>query len=249
VSAYVAESARIGKGCTLGHNVVILDDVQIGDEVYVGHNVVIHEGTRIGDGTFIDDACVLGRVPRSGAISRKKASKDLPPLEIGCNCVISALVILYRGTKIGNEVMIGDLVSIREQNVIGDKTIIARLISMEPRTVIGQRVRTAAVTYLTGDMIIEDDAFIGSHVSTTNDNKMGRGVAGAYKGPDIKRGARVGSNATLLPGVVIGEEAVVAAGALVSRDVPDRKIVMGVPAKVIRDVPEDELLSPRGDAR
>jgi UDP-2-acetamido-3-amino-2,3-dideoxy-glucuronate N-acetyltransferase len=156
--------------------------------------------------------------------------------------VISAHVILYRGTKIGDEVMIGDLVSIREQSVIGDRSIIARLISTEPRIVIGQRVRTAAVTHLTSDMVIEDDAFVGSHISTTNDNKMGRGVAGVYKGPHIKRGARVGSNATLLPGVVIGEEAVVAAGAVVTRDVPDRKVVMGVPARVVRDVPEDELL-------
>lgn len=249
MSRHIAKTAGIGKGCTLGHNVVVLDNVQIGEDVYIGHNVVIHEGTKIGDGSFVDDGCVLGRVPRSGAASRKKASEALPPLEIGYNCVISALVILYRGTKIGNEVMIGDLVSIREQNVIGDETIIARLISMEPRTVIGQRVRTAAVTHLTSDMIIEDDAFIGSHISTTNDNNMGRGVAGVYKGPNIKRGARIGSNATLLPGVVIGEEAVVAAGALVSHDVPARKIVMGVPAKVIRDVPEDELLSPRRDAR
>jgi acetyltransferase-like isoleucine patch superfamily enzyme len=246
LSNLIAETARIGKDCTLGHNVVILDNVRIGDSVYIGHNVVIHEGTKIGDGTFVDDGSILGRVPRTGALSAKKASKELLPLEIGRECVISAHVILYRGTKIGNEVMIGDLVSIREENVIGDKTIIARLLSMEPRTVIGKRVRTAAVTHLTSDMIIEDDAFIGSHISTTNDNKMGRGVHGTYKGPHIKRGARIGSNCTLLPGVVIGEEAVVAAGALVSRDVPDRKIVMGVPARVVRDVPEDELLPPRG---
>lgn len=242
---YIAQTARIRKNCTLGHNVVILDNVQIGSNVYIGHNVVIHTGTRIGDGSFIDDGSILGRMPRSGALSRSKASKDLPPLEIGNHCVISAHVILYRGTKIGNEVMIGDLVSIREHNIIGDKTIIARLISMEPRTVIGKRVRTAAVTHLTSDMIIEDDAFIGSHISTTNDNQMGRGVAGVYKGPHIKRGARVGSNSTLLPGVVIGEEAVVAAGAVVTRDVPDRKVVIGVPAKVVRDVPEDELLAPK----
>ena len=244
---FIAETARIGSNCSMGQNVVILDNVYIGDNTYIGHNVVIHEDTKVGKGTFIDDGSLLGRVPRSGALSRKKATKDLPPLEIGDECVISAHVILYRGTKIGNEVMIGDLVSIREQNVVGDKSIIARLISTEPRTIIGKRVRTAAVTHLTSDMIIEDDAFIGSHISTTNDNKMGRGIAGVYRGPHIKRGARIGSNATLLPGIVIGEEAVVAAGALVSRDVPARKIVMGVPAKVVRDVPEDELLRKRGD--
>jgi UDP-2-acetamido-3-amino-2,3-dideoxy-glucuronate N-acetyltransferase len=247
MSNFIAETARIGKDCSMGQNVVILDNVHIGDNVYIGHNVVIHEDTKVGNGTFIDDGSILGRVPRSGALSRKKATKDLPPLEVGKDCVISAHVILYRGTKVGDEVMIGDFVSIREQNVIGDKSIIARLISTEPRTIIGKRVRTAAVTHLTSDMIIEDDAFIGSHISTTNDNKMGRGIAGVYKGPHIKRGARIGSNATLLPGVVIGEEAVVAAGAVVTRDVPARKIVMGVPAKVIRDVPKDELLSQKED--
>jgi len=244
---FIAETARIGKGCSIGQNVVILDNVHIGDNVYVGHNVVIHENTKVGNGSFIDDGSILGRAPRSGALSRKKATKDLPPLEVGKDCIISAHVILYRGTKVGDEVMIGDFVSIREQNVIGDKSIIARLISTEPRTIIGKRVRTAAVTHLTSDMIVEDDAFIGSHISTTNDNKMGRGIAGVYKGPHIKRGARIGSNATLLPGVVIGEEAVVAAGAVVTRDVPARKVVMGVPAKVIRDVPKDELLPQRGD--
>jgi acetyltransferase-like isoleucine patch superfamily enzyme len=242
MSNFIAETAEIGKDCSIGQNVVILGNVHIGDNAYIGHNVVIHEDTKIGTGTFIDDGSILGRMPRSGALSRKKASKDLPPLELGKDCVISAHVILYRGTKVGNEVMIGDFVSIREQNAIGDESIIARLISMEPRTTIGKRVRTAAVTHLTSDMIIEDDVFIGSHISTTNDNKMGRGIAGVYKGPHIKRGARIGSNATLLPGIVIGEQAVVAAGALVSRDVPPKKVVMGVPAKVVRDVPENELL-------
>lgn len=248
MSGYIAETAKIGKNCTLGHNVTVLDNVQIGHNVYIGHNVVIHQETRIGDGSFVDDGSILGRMPRSGVLSRSKASKELPPLEIGNNCVISAHVILYRGTKLGGEVMIGDLASIREQNVIGDKTIIGRLVSIEPRTVIGQRVRTSTGTHLTGDMIIEDDVFMGNRISTTNSNEMGRGVAGRYKGPHIKRGARIGSNATLLPGVVIGEEAMVAAGAVVTRDVPARKVVMGVPARVVRDVPEDELLSSRGNA-
>lgn len=238
----ISKTAKIGQNCVIGQNAVILEDVQIGDDTYIGHNVVIHQGTKIGKNVYIDDGSIMGRIPRAGAISRQKMSKELPPLEIGDDCVISAHVILYRGTKLGNEVMIGDLVSIRENNIIGDKTVIGRLVSMEPRTVIGKRVRTAAVTHLTSDMIIEDEAFIGSHVSTTNDNKMGRGIHGEYKGPHIKRGARIGSNSTLLPGVVIGEEAVVAAGAVVTRDVPDRKVVMGIPAKEVKDVPIDEFL-------
>lgn len=237
----IAESAKIGKDCVIEHGAIILDNVWIGDNVHIGHNTVIYEGTKIGNNVFIDDGSIMGRTPRSGAFSRNKASKELSFLEIGDNCVISVCVVLYQGVKIGNEVMIGDFVSIRENNIIGDKTIIGRLVSMEPRTTIGKCVRTAAVTHLTSDMIIEDGAFIGSHVSTTNDNKMGRGAHGAYKGPHIKKGARIGSNSTLLPGVVIGEEAVVGAGSVVTKDIPDKKVALGVPAKVVSDVAEDEL--------
>lgn len=239
----ISKTAKIGKGCTIGHNVLILDNVKIGNNVYIGNNVIIYKDTKIGNNTFIDDGSILGRTPRIGVLSRAKIkSEKISPLEIGDDCVISAYVILYRGTKVDDKVMIGDFVSIRENNIIGEETIIGRLVSMEPRTVIGKRVRTAAVTHITSDMIIEDDVFLGSHISTTNDNKMGRGKLEPFKGPHIKRGARIGSNSTILPGVIIGEDAVVAAGAVVTRNVPDRKVVMGVPARIVRDVPEEELL-------
>ncbi len=83
MSNFIAETAKIGEGCTIGYNVVILDNVQVGDNVYIGHNVVIHEGTKIGNDTFVDDSSILGRVPRSGVLSRGKAATYLPPLEIG----------------------------------------------------------------------------------------------------------------------------------------------------------------------
>lgn len=248
MGTHIAKTAKIGKGCTMGHNLVILDNVQIGHNVYIGHNVVIHEGTRIGDNTFIDDGCILGRMPRSGAAARRKVQQALPPLKIGNDCVISAQAILYAGTKIGNQVMVGDLASIRESIVLGNKVIVGRLVMVEPHTKVGNNVVIQTGTHITGDAIIEDEVYFGDEVSTSNDNAMRRGP-GIYKGPHIKRGARIGSNSTLLPGVVIGEEALVAAGAVVTRDVPDRKIVMGVPAKPVRDVPESELLSLSKEAR
>lgn len=237
----IAKTAEIGKNCILGYNVVILDNVQIGDNAYLGHNVVIHEGTKIGNNSYIDDGAILGRAPRSGASARRKVKEALPPLKIGDDCVISAQAILYAGTKIGNQVMVGDLASIRENNIIGNKVIVGRLVMVEPNTKIGDNVTIQTGTHITGDAIIEDNVFFGDEVSTSNDNSMGRG-RGIYKGPHIKRGARIGSNSTLLPGVVIGEEAVVAAAAVVTHDVPDRKVVMGVPARVVRDVAEKELL-------
>lgn len=241
---YVAETSKIGKDYTIGHNVVILDNVQIGDNVYIGHNVVIHEGTKIGNNTFIDDGSILGRTPRSGSSSRRQAQTDLPPLVVGDDCVISCNVILYRGSKIGSKVLIGDLASIREQNEVGDSTIVGRLVMIEPHTKIANNVVIQTGTHITGDAIIEEFVFFGDEVSTSNDNRMRRGV-GVYKGPHIKRGARIGSNSTLLPGVVIGEEALVAAGAVIGRDVPDRRMVIGVPPRVIGTVPENELLPPK----
>jgi acetyltransferase-like isoleucine patch superfamily enzyme len=217
-----------------------MDNVEIGPGGYIGHGVVIHPGTRIGKNVNIQDGSVIGRMPRSGASSGRKVRKELPPLEIGDDCVIGANVVLYAGTKIGNQVMVADLASVREQNVIGDRSIIGRLVMVEYETIIGQHVIIQTGSHITGNAVIEDDVFIGSEVSTTNEQYMGRADE-HYGGPHIKQWARIGSNATLLPGVVIGEEAVVAAGSVVTRDVPAYKVVMGVPARVVKDVPPEHL--------
>jgi UDP-2-acetamido-3-amino-2,3-dideoxy-glucuronate N-acetyltransferase len=238
---YIADSARIGNDCVLGKNLVVMENVQVGDKVYIGHNIVIHEGTKIGENVHIEDGSILGRVPRSGASSYRKASQRLPPLEVGDDCVIGTNAIVYRGTVIGNQVLIGDLASIRERVIVGDRSIIGRLVMVEPNTKIGDHVMIQTGTHITGDAVIEDDVYMGDEISTTNDNKMGRGE-GEYKGPHIKKRARIGSNATLLPGVVIGEDSIVAAGSVVTKDVPPYKVVMGVPARVVKDAPREEIV-------
>lgn len=238
---YIAETANIGRDCTLGYNVVILDDVQIGDNAYIGHNVVIHEGTKIGKGTFIDDGCILGKMPRSGVSSRDKAPEELPPLEVGDGCKICSGVILYAGVKIGRGVLIGDHASIQQWSSVGDNSIIGRVVNTDPRAIIGSRVKIEAGVAV-GPTVIEDDVFIGPGVMFTDGNAMGR-FKTEPRGPYIKQWARIGAGVILLPGVVIGRDSIVAAGAVVTRDVPDRKVVMGMPARVVWDVPEDELLA------
>lgn len=237
---HISSSAVIGANCTIGENVVVLDFVEIGDNTYVGHNVVIRQGTRIGRSSYINDGAILGKMPMSGVSSGRKVRRELAPLEIGHDCIIGANTVLYAGTKIGNQVMVGDLASIREQNVIGDKSIIGRLVMVEYDTTIGEGVVIQTGTHVTGNAVIEDGAFLGSEISTTNEMYMAR-VDENYGGPHIKRNARIGSNATLLPGVTIGEEAVVAAGAVVTKDVPPHKVVMGVPARIVKDVPREHL--------
>jgi acetyltransferase-like isoleucine patch superfamily enzyme len=108
---------------------------------------------------------------------------------------------------------------------------------------VGARVRVQTSVYLTAGTKIEDDVFVGPGATTTNDDTMARhGPGEPLRGATLRRACRVGGGAVLTPGVEIGEEAFVAAGAVVTRDVPARAVVMGVPARVVREVPDEDLL-------
>ena len=108
---------------------------------------------------------------------------------------------------------------------------------------VGDRARVQTHVYLTAFTIVEDDAFAGPGVITTNDDTMSRhGPETPLRGARLRRACRVGGGAVLTPGVEIGEEAFVAAGALVTADVPARAVVMGVPARIVREVAEQDLL-------
>jgi acetyltransferase-like isoleucine patch superfamily enzyme len=124
--------------------------------------------------------------------------------------------------------------------------VIGRGVCVENDTTIGARTKIQSNAYITAYCTLEEDVFIAPCVITTNDNFMGRTERrhDLVRGATIRRAARVGGGATLLPGVEIGEEAFVGAGALVLRDVPPRKVVVGAPARVLRDVAADELLEP-----
>ena len=109
--------------------------------------------------------------------------------------------------------------------------------------VLGERVRIQTGCYLTAFSVVEDDVFIGPGVFTYNDNAMGRHEKGIeLKGALLRRACRVGGGARILPGVEVGEEAFVATGSVVTRNVPPRTLVMGVPAQRVRDVGDEELI-------
>jgi acetyltransferase-like isoleucine patch superfamily enzyme len=212
-------------------------DVVLGANVCVGHNVVIHPGVQIGNNVTIWDNAVLGRKPQSAGNTARTFDWELPGLTIGDNCVVGACAVLYAGSIIENNVLIGDLASIRERCFIGAFSLIARCVTVNDGTKVGRRVKVMDNTHLTGNMVVEDDVFISVLVSTTNDNTLGEHVEGkVLKGPVLKRKCKVGASASILPGVVIGEQSVVGAGAVVTRDVPDRVLVLGVPARVVRSL-------------
>lgn len=242
--SYIDPTAQVGKNVMVGHGVIIEPNVSIGDNVIIGHNVVIREDTVINDGCVIFDNAVLGKKPFRSAMSAVTEEKQLPPLILGKNVVIGAGSVVYRGSVLEDSVFVGDLVVIREEVKIGQFTIIGKGVTVENKTTIGEHVKVETNAYITALSIIEDYCFIAPEVTFTNDNFLGRTEERRkhFKGPTLKKGARIGANATILPGVVIGEDALVAAGSVVTKDVPARKIVMGVPARVVRDVPPEQLL-------
>jgi len=225
-------------------NVFIEDGVIIGNNFQIGKNVVIRNGTIIGDNVRIDDNTVIGKRPMKASISTLKEDKDLQPTYIGDNCLIGANTVIYIEANIANNVMVADLASIRENTSIGEYTIIGRGVTVENYVKIGKRCKLESNCYITAFSDLADYVFIAPGVVTSNDNYMGRTEERFkhFKGITVKKGGRIGAGAVILPGKVIGEDALVAAGSVVTKDVPDRKVVMGVPARVIKDVPVEQLI-------
>jgi acetyltransferase-like isoleucine patch superfamily enzyme len=145
---------------------------------------------------------------------------------------------------VGARVIVGDQACVRERCVVGDDVVVGRGSLVENDTTIGALTKIQAHAYITAYSVLEEEVFIAPCVATTNDNFMGRTEQRheLIKGPTIRRGARVGGGAVLCPGVEIGEEAFVAAGAVVTKDVAPRTLVVGSPARAIREVPAEELL-------
>ena len=209
----------------------------------VAPSAVVYPGTVIGDGCKILDNAVVGKQPTLSPRSTARR-EDLPPLELGPGTIVSTGAIVFAGTRIGARAIVGDQACVRERCEIGDDVVIGRGALVENDTTVGAETSIQAMAYITAYSTLEDRVFIAPCVQTTNDNFMGRTEErhALRKGPTIRRGARVGGGAVLCPGVEIGEEAFVGAGAVVVDDVPPRVVVVGNPARVLRDVPRNELL-------
>jgi len=209
----------------------------------VAETAVVYPGTVIGDGCRILDYAVVGKQPSLSPRSTTRR-EELPPLELGEGTIVSTGAIVFAGTRIGSRVIVGDQACVRERCVIEDDVVIGRGALVENDTTVGTLTKIQADAYVTAYSTLEEKVFLAPRVITTNDNFMGRTEKrhALRKGPTIRRGARIGAGAVLCPAVEIGEEAFVGAGAVVVKDVPPRKVVVGNPARVLRDVPADELL-------
>jgi UDP-2-acetamido-3-amino-2,3-dideoxy-glucuronate N-acetyltransferase len=158
----------------------------------------------------------------------------------GQNCVIFEEVSIGETTRLGNFVMI------RNNTQIGEHCTIGSYVDIEGEAVIGNNVSLQSGCYITRGVIIEDDVFCGPRVITMNDKRICHArpaITFERNAPRIKRAARVGGGSVLLPGVTIGENAFVGAGSVVTKDVPDRAIVVGNPARVVGEVSDEEILA------
>jgi acetyltransferase-like isoleucine patch superfamily enzyme len=226
----------------LAPGLLLGDGVRIGDGVRFGAYVVVHPGTVLGDGCEVQDGAILGKPPKLARHSSAPREAP-PPLVLGAGAVVCARAIVLAGAEIGEGAILGDQSFVRERARVGAGSVIGRGSAIDNDVVIGARVRVQTDVYVTAFTEIEDDVFVGPGACTTNDDTMARhGSEYALRGARLRRACRVGGGTVLCPGVEIGEEAFVAAGALVTRDVPARAVAMGVPARVVREVPDADLV-------
>lgn len=221
---------------------ILSPTAQVGSDVTFGAYVVVHDGVVIGDGCTIGDGAVLGKAPKLAKRSTAPRAA-LDPLVLAARVVIGAQAIVFAGARIGADSIVGDQAFVRERATIGCDSVVGRASGVDNDVRIGYRVRIQSQAYVTAYSVIEDDVFFGPCAMTTNDDTMARHPKGMpLRGAMLRRACRIGGGAVLVPGVEIGEEAFVAAGAVVTADVPPRKVVMGVPARLVRDVPDEDLL-------
>ncbi len=247
-SSVIAPNASIGEGTSIGAFSVIGENVTIGAGCQIGHHVVIHEHTTIGDHVRIDDHTTIGKQPMRSPNSAVTADKIQPAAQIGNRCLVGASVILYAGCTLGEKVLVADLATVREEVTVGDFTIIGRGVAVENKCTIGRYCKLETNVYLTAYSTVEDRVFIAPGVLTSNDNFVGRTEERFkhFKGVTVKRGGRLGVGSVMLPGVVVDEDALIAAGAVLTKDANPHIIYAGLPAKEFRAVPEEQKLDNQG---
>jgi UDP-2-acetamido-3-amino-2,3-dideoxy-glucuronate N-acetyltransferase len=230
------QPSELAPGLLLGEGVELPDDVELGG------NVVIYAGTRVGGGCVIQDAAVIGKPPKLSP--RSTASTEAPPpASLGDGAAVCAGAVVLAGAELGPGVVVGDQAHVRERARIGAESVVGRGSAVDNDVTIGARVKVQSNCYVTAGSVVEDDVFIGPGATLTNDNTMARHPKGEPPdAPTLRRACRVGGGAVICPGVEIGEEAFVGAGAVVTLDVPPRAVVVGAPARKIREVGDEDLL-------
>ncbi len=229
---------EIDPSARIESTVRVLGDVYIGKDVVIHDFVTIYPKVIVEDSVEIFEGAVIGRPPRGTKATQREVMSGFRPTRIGRYSVISPHAVIYTDVEIGEATLIGDGASIREGCRIGRNCVISRNVTVNYDTVVGDFTKIMDGTHITGNMRIGSNVFISLMVSTANDNNLGK--AGyderSVVGPIIEDDVGIGAGANILPGVRVGTGSIVAAGAVVTKDVPPKKLVMGTPARIVRDL-------------
>jgi acetyltransferase-like isoleucine patch superfamily enzyme len=192
----------------------------------------IFANVALGEGSVVEDFCIVG-TPARGMKDGEVATI------IGDGAVIRSHTVMYAGNIIGRNFQTGNKVNIRESNRIGNNVSVGTLSVIEHHVQIADNVRIHTQVFIPEYSVLEEGCWIGPNVVFTNAKyPLSPGVKDSLVGPTVRKGAKIGANVTLLPGVVIGEDALVGAGSVVVHDVPPGTVVAGNPARVIRQISE-----------
>jgi len=233
----IVESDQIGNDVTIMENVIIRKGVTIGNKVIIHPNVIIESGCQICEGTEIFPGTHIGKIPKGAGATARPITFN-KNIVIGENCSIGPNAVIYYDVEIGNNTLIGDGASLREKVKIGNYCIISRYVTINYNSSIGNNTKIMDLTHITGNCFVGDHVFISIHVSTVNDNVV---VNREYEedkitGPIFQDNCTIGAGAIILPGVTISKGSMVGAGSVVTKNVEENVLVMGIPAKKIRNL-------------
>lgn len=230
----IHKTAKLGARTKIGLYCVIMENAQVGAGSHIGNGVIIYPKVKVGKNAWIEDYAVLGRQPK-GTKHTALSVKSVKPLKIGDNAVIGTQTVIYAGCTIGNNVYVSDGCIIRENNKIDDLVRLGKGVIFEHNAHLEEKVIVQANAIIGEYMVIEEGAFIGNTFSANVDKYM-KMHEDRFNPPKIRKYARIGGNVTLVPGVEIGEYAVVGAGSVVTKNVEAKTIVVGNPARFLRKV-------------
>jgi acetyltransferase-like isoleucine patch superfamily enzyme len=196
----------------------------------VSDTAKIYSGVQLGEGADVSPFVLLGVPPRG------HKEGELSTV-IGAGATIRSHSVIYAGNRIGRGFQTGHGTMIRESNDIGDDVSIGSGTVIEHHVTIGRGVRIHSGAFIPEYSTLEEGCWVGPCVVLTNAKyPCSPEVKKNLKGPTIRRGAKIGANSTLLPGVEVGAGALVGAGSVVVRDVAPHTVVAGSPARFIKNI-------------
>ncbi|MFH1400684.1 MAG: DapH/DapD/GlmU-related protein [Nanoarchaeota archaeon] len=204
----------------------------------IAKTAIIHPNVELGEGTTVEDYCIIGVPPRGASSGELKTC-------IGRDSVIRSHTIIYAGNMIGERFQTGNMAFVRESNTIGNDVSIGTHSEIQHHVIIHDNVRIHSKAFIPEYTTLGKGCWIGPAAVITNAKHPNSPRAKEHlSGPIIEAGAKVGANATILPGVKIGAGALVGSGSVVTKDVDAHTVVAGNPARAIKKV--DDLRNPDG---